>query len=213
MNVNDKHTPAGRGQLAAVGALLVVVAGLLLAPAAGAQEDPYGSTTTTAATQVSAACSLSSSAGSANAQVTATVSGVPVGEVVRILFDGDEVGRGTAEGDGQSATTTVQIGFTVPDVEQGAYSVVAVGASFSAECSAGFGTGASVLGFTVDRATTGSGKVSGKSGAGALASTGLAVGLLVAVAIALLVVGRSLRDQSRRLDARLAGTADRTPPE
>lgn len=186
---------------------------VLLAVPAGAQDgDPYGSTTTTAPTQVSATCELSSSSGSAGAQVTATVGGVPVGETVRMLFDGTEVGRGTADaGDGSSATTSVQIAFQVPEVESGTHTIAAVGASFTAECSASFGAGgASVLGFTVERGRAAGGS-STASGGGRLARTGVAIVLLVAVALALVVIGRTLLEPGRRIDA--PGAAPRSRRE
>lgn len=196
----NRRTAATMVLLVAVSALL-----LLLQAPAGAQEDPYGSTTTTTTepTGVEASCQLSTDVASTGAQVTATIAGVPVGETVRLLFGGAEVGRTTADqSDGQSAVTTVQIRFTVPDVDDGTYLVAAVGATFTAECNAGFRAGtAEVLGFTVER---GAGSP-GSSGRGSLARTGVAIALLVAVALALLIVGRAALDTARQRSARPAG--------
>jgi hypothetical protein len=189
--------------MATRGLVLVAIAlALLFQAPAGAQEDPYGSTTTTTTepSGVEASCELSTNVASAGAEVTATVAGVPVGETVRLLFGGAEVGRATAnQSDGQSAVTTVQIRFTVPAVDDGSYLVAAVGATFTAECSGGFAAGtAEVLGFTVER---GAG-APGSSGRGSLARTGVAIALLLAVALALLIVGRALVDSARQRGAR-----------
>lgn len=189
----NRRTMAARVLLLAVAALA-----LLLQAPAGAQDDPYGgtSTTTTEPSGVEASCQLDTNVASAGGQVTATVAGVPVGETVRLLFGGAEVGRATASrSDGQSAVTTVQIRFTVPDVDDGQYLVAAVGATFTAECSVQFTTGsAEVLGFTVER---GAGST-GSSGRGSLARTGVAIALLLAVALALLIVGRAMLDSARQ---------------
>lgn len=195
----NRSTTATTALLVALSAFLL----LLLPAPAGAQDDPYGSTTTTTTepTGVEATCDLSTDVASTGSQVTATVAGVPVGETVRLLFGGTEVARSTAQSDGQSAVATLQIRFTVPDVDDGSYLVAAVGATFTAECSVGFTAGgAQVLGFTVER-----GAGSGSSGRGSLPRTGVAIALLLAVALALLIVGRSVVDSARQRSVRPAG--------
>ena len=79
---------------ALLGAVLVIG---LAGPTASAQ-DPYGSTTTTApsARSVEATCGLSVPEGRPGDRVTATVNGVFLGENVRLLFDGVQVGATTA---------------------------------------------------------------------------------------------------------------------
>jgi LPXTG-motif cell wall-anchored protein len=144
------------------------------------------------------------------------VSNVPVGEHVRILFDGDQVGSGDAEADAVAnarssvvrfggasvpagvATATVVIDFVVPSRPQGTYIVTAVGATFTAPCGPGIGGEFGVL------ATTTGGDD------GSLPKTGIYVGVLVAVALALLVAGRALLVASRRRRRRARRSSART---
>ena len=71
---------------------------LFAAPLAGAQIDPYGATTTTAVAGGSAdtGCSLSAAKGKPGQEIHATVFPVQPGAIVRILFNGEQVGIGTA---------------------------------------------------------------------------------------------------------------------
>jgi hypothetical protein len=175
-------------------------------PASGqTPDDPYGETTTSGpgAPTPAASCELSITSGEPGASVTATVSNVPFGTTVRILFGGIEVGRGTTPVQGQSvgapvllggrvlprqaARTTLSIDFVVPDVEPGSYLVTAVGVDFTCRCSPETGGMFDVLAAAV-----------GRRGGGALARTGIYVLLLLAIAFALLVVGRVLVQESRR---------------
>jgi len=183
---------------------------------AAAGGDPYGSTTTsTAAPGDTPDCGLSTASGVPGTRVTATVTNVPVGSVVRILFGGDEVSRATADEVTASAvgpavvlggrtlpvgvaTTTVEIDFTVPTRPPGDYAVTAVGDTFSSPCGAGDG-----VGFEVLAAAAGNG-----GGGGNLPKTGIYAALLVAVALALLVGGRALLEGSRRR----ARAAERAKP-
>jgi hypothetical protein len=127
--------------------------------------------------------------------VTATVSGVPAGELVRILFGGIEVGRAEAA-PGPELFATLTIVFTVPDVRADSYLVVAVGDTFTAECEAAF---LIVAGETIERPGTVGGNGNGSGGGGgSLPRTGVYVGLLLAVAVALLLMGRALLEGSRR---------------
>lgn len=179
---------------------IVGLVGVFLAvgtPSASAQDDdPYGSTTTTTEpTAPTPSCSLSVTQAEAGASVTATVFDVPLGATVRLLFGGVEVGQGTA-----SDTTTVPIAFNVPVVDPGEYLVTAVGDTFAVAC------GPEVGGlFTVLADTIGTG-----GGGGTLPRTGVYAALLVAVAVALLVVGRTALESSRRRQRRAAraGHAD-----
>jgi len=181
-------------------ALWVGVALALVAAPAGAQDpDPYGGTTTTAGgTTAEASCSLSVTVGEAGDPVTATVINVEVGGTVRILFGGVEVGRATAPAQGGEAqtTTSVSITFEVPDVEPGRYLVTAVGADFTATCSASVGGQ-----FEVRETEVLAGGVTrdgGGEGGSSLPRTGLYLALLVTIAIGLLLLGRTLLERSRR---------------
>jgi hypothetical protein len=168
-----------------------------LVGSAAAGGDPYGSTTTEApSSSVIATCALSAEAGQPGDSVSATVSGVPAGELVRILFGGIEVGRAEAA-PGPELFTTVTIGFTVPDVRADTYLVVAVGDTFTAECEAAF---LIVAGEAIQRPGSVDADGNGNSGGGggSLPRTGIYVGLLLAVAVALLLMGRALLEGSRR---------------
>lgn len=189
----------------AVGGVVLATAVVLAAAPAGAQ-DPYGGTTTTAPTGTAeASCSLAVGQAAPGATVTATVSGVPFGDTVRILFGGIEAGRSTAAGTaGQPGVTVLQVPFVVPDVSGGSYLVVAVGSAFTATCDADFQVlGASVLGSTVERLP---GAGTGSKGPGSLAKTGASLAALVALAVALLLSGRALVSASRER-AGVDGTA------
>jgi len=182
---------------------LVVLACVLTmaTPLASAQEDPYGSTTTTTAPpNLEPTCALSVTAAAPGASVTATVSNVPEGQTVRILFDGEEVGSGTAEG-----TTTVEVSFVVPQRPPGEYQVTAVGVSFAIACSLNGDASFSVL-------AAGTTRPGGGSGGGPLPRTGIYIGLFVVVAGALLLIGRTLTADSkrrRRRASRSTGTRTR----
>jgi len=198
-----------RRRLSVVASVLLV-AGLVSAAPAAAQDqaDPYGSTTTLAPPEeAEAGCTLSASTADQRATMTATVTEAPAGEVVRILFDGTEVGRAEALGPSGSKTTVV-ISFTVPPVEAGAYVVAAVGSTFSAECDASLEVGG-VAGEVIDRPGGGGpgqdGAVagSGRDRIGPLPRTGAYFGLLLFLAIAAILLGRAALEASRRRERRL----------
>ncbi len=154
---------------------------LSIAPVASAgQAPPYGSTTTTAGESFNTACELSPQSGTPGTQVTATVTGAAVGDQIRILFNGREVGRGAAErGSGSSGTAVIP--FTVPATEDATYTIVAVGATFTEPC------GSETGGFLVEGATVERGSGSGR---GLLPRTGIELALWLALAVALLLAGR-----------------------
>jgi hypothetical protein len=204
MNTSDMSVRTARFAAALLGASLI---GVLAAPLAGAQQDPYGSTTTTTQPggqvgEVEASCSLTISQGKPGDEVTATVAGVFFGEKVRIRFDGTQVGETTAPAapvepaavstpvafGGQAlpaqqtiATTSVKVKFTVPKAAAvGTHIVTAVGDTFTCLCNP---RGE----FKVLAASTGN-----------LARTGVQVAAVLAVAAALLLVGRTSLGASRR---------------
>jgi hypothetical protein len=93
--MNFARTGARAALAATAGALLLLFA----APVAGAQTvtNPYGSTTTSVpGGSADTGCSLNVSKGKPGDLVQGTVFPVEPGAVVRILFDGEQVGIGTA---------------------------------------------------------------------------------------------------------------------
>ena len=201
----------------------VTLVGLLGAPMAGAQTGPYGSTTTTAPVgEVEASCTLSLTEGKPGTEVTATVAGVFYGERVRVLFDGLQVAETTAPEAPSAAstnlpttgavvaqtagapvvfnavddefTTSVVMKFVVPNAAPGTHIVTAVGDTFTCFCN-----------------PKGEFEVlAAGSGRGSLAKTGVGVLLLLVVAAALVLVGRTFLGASRRSGGARAdaGSAD-----
>jgi len=152
----------------------------------GAQQDPYGPTSSTAPpSTVEPNCNTTVS-GTIGSEQTATVQNVPFGATVRVLIDGREAGRATAPSAFQEATTTLNVPFTVPDLEPGAYSLVAVGADFTLTCTSDG---------MFDVLAASSGK--GDDGDDDLAFTGFDVFLLVLLALALILVGRMIVRRTR----------------
>ena len=183
------------------GACLAAIAVVALAGPAHAGEGPYGPTTTDPPQGgADASCSLSIEVGAPGDTGTATVTQVAAGQLVRVLFGGVEGGRGEAPADAPGGRATVSIAFTVPQLDSGEYLVTAVSTTFTAECSVGFGV-TEVAGAIVDRP--------GDGNIGPLPKTGVYIALLVAVAVALLVVGRSLLAASRRQRRRAWAEANR----
>jgi hypothetical protein len=171
----ERFVDIARTLVAAIAAALLLVG--LATPAVGG-EPPYGGTsTTTTGEGGGVTCDLSASRGSSGQTATATVEGVTVGETVRIVFDGEEVAREVA------TATTVVIEFTVPERPRGSYEVAAVGDTFTTSCGRTGGRFTIVQGATTER---------GDAGGGSLPRTGIYVGLLVAVALGLLLLGRAL---------------------
>lgn len=175
-----------------LGAALVVG---LAAPAASAQ-DPYGSTTTTAppstGRSVEATCSLSPSEGRVNESVTATVGGVFLGENVRLLFDGVQVGATTAPGSTTTGqTTSVTIRFDVPGAAPGVHIVTAVGDTFSTFCN-----------------PNGAFRVLPTKSPRSLARTGIYTALYLVLAAILLGIGSELVLRARRRRARILAAQD-----
>ena len=186
---------------------------LVASPAAAQDPDPYGATTTTAPIDFFPTCHYTLDASAPGTAASLTVTNVPFGSTVRVLVGGVEAGRATAPLaaqaasagvlfggaalPAQAATTTLVIPFTVPDLPPGVYQVTAVGADFTLTCDQEtievLGGGGSDGG--ADSGTDG-GKDSG--GLGSLPRTGIYVGLLLASALILLLVGRALTEASRR---------------
>ena len=191
------HAPRTHGRTPL--AVLVAVVALLLMTAlpAQAQDDPYGSTSTTQAPTLAPSCRLGLVAGAPGTEGEVTVENVPPGGTVRIIVDGREIGRATAP-QGGAAQVTLVVPFEVPDISPGSYPVSVVGANFTITC-----VGANQL--EVLAASEGLG-----SGGGSLPRTGVYVALLVAIAVALLLLGRLLLEASRRKRERAARAARAT---
>ena len=184
---------ARRRHLLAMLAGLVAV--LMLAAPAAAQDDPYGGTSTTRpAPGPRPTCRVKPDSVTPGSTAVARVNAVPRGSTVRVTFDGEQVAEAQADGPGSSPHVNIDIPYTVPDVEPGSYEVTAVGATFTASCGSQRVEG-EVLGDQIERDPDGSG---GGVLGGSLPATGLTVGLLVAVAVALILGGRVLLDRSRK---------------
>lgn len=213
--MNVARTGARVGLVSAAFALLLVA----LAPAALAQApDPYGSTTTTMpGGSPDTGCSLNIDRGRPGTLVSARVFPVAPGAFVRILFDGVQVGSGTAPGptDAQGrglarsggvgapvqlnglalpvqtpVATAITITFRVPDVAVGAHSVTAVGANFTCFCNP-------------DGVFT----VLAKATSNSLARTGVYLGLFLVAAIFCFVLGRAFLRASHIARARAEAAA------
>ena len=208
MNTPDMSAVRTTSRLVAalLGAVLVVG---LAAPTASAQ-DPYGATTTTTpqSRTVEATCSLSVPEGRVGETVTATVRGVFLGENVRLLFDGVQVGATTAPtvaaasaGGGavfngaslpaQVVTTSVTITFKVPAAAPGVHIVTAVGDTFSCFCN-----------------PNGAFRVLAAKSPRSLARTGIYTALYLVLAAILLGIGSELVLRARRRRARVLAAAE-----
>lgn len=185
------------------GALFAALVFTLFAPGAGAQEDdPYGGTTTTTTRPGEApSCMLKTKSAPPGGVATVTVRGVPRNSTVRLLFDGTQVAEADATGPGNSPTVHVDMSFTVPlDATEGPHDVVAVGVNFSVTCKTGNGEGFQVLAAEFSR---------GGGGGGSLPKTGIYVLVFLALAVALLLLGRVLVEEARRRRRRAAAMARR----
>lgn len=177
-----------------ISATVVVAVALSLGAApADAQENPYGSTSTTVTLpRATPSCDLSVAAAAPGTSVRATVATLQDGDVVRLLFDGEEVGRGTATASAGDDAASVVIDFFVPSRPPGDYSVSAVSGTSTIACGRDGG-----VGFAVLSAAQGPAR-------GPLPRTGVYVGLLLALATGLLVFGRGFVSASRRAKVRRA---------
>jgi hypothetical protein len=183
------------GVVVALLVALGVAASITGAPAS-AQEDPYGNTTTTSAPPGhTPSCRLRTESGEVGSRASVTVQSVARGSTVRLLFDGLPVAEEEATGPGSSPRTNVDIDFTVPPARPGMHEVTAVGADFSASCRTSQGSGFEVVG---EARVLSAHVTRGDSGGSSLPRTGVYLGLLLAVAIGLLLLGRVLLAGSRR---------------
>lgn len=171
----------GRALLVAIGAILLLAS----TPAHAVEEDdcyPGGCQPPTTAEPTDTSCSLGAESGVPGSTQQATVTDA-TSSPVRILFDGNEVGRGSsATGFRPLGAATIEIAWTVPaDVSPGSHEVVATGPDFSVRCLFE-GEDFAVL-------AVGSGTGTDGDGDGALAFTGRDLLLMVAIALALILLG------------------------
>lgn len=176
-------------------ALLVVVAAILLlatTPALAVEEDdcyPDGCQPPTTVEPADPSCSLGSESGEPGSSQRATVTDA-TSSPVRILFDGTEVGSGSAAaGFRPLGAATIQIDWTVPaDASPGSHEVVAVGPDFSVRC---LFDGEDFAVLAADTGTDGGGDDD-------LAFTGRDLVLMVAIALALILIGYAAVRATRR---------------
>lgn len=219
----SRHNPVSTTLALLAAALLAAVVVLLgAAPgeAAPAQtdscDDIYGCPPPPPPPGIDPQCSLSSRSAEVGAQITATITNIPVGTEVTLHFDGTEVGKETATADGQGQTALaaltpvghlsvsapaqdasggVVMTFRVPNTTPGSdHTVVFSGAGFS--CDATGGQGFEVAGGSIAR----------PGGGGSLSDTGIEVGIYLAIALVLLLAGtqfvRMARARRRRIERR-----------
>jgi hypothetical protein len=223
-------TVRARAVTVIVAAAFALVAGLLVlphsadaTPASGLApqatpstcDNGYGCSTSSTRAQISPSCSLNTTSATPGTKVTGTITDIPVGTEVSLLFDGNEVAKetATADGQGQAALAALRpagplsvgvlrqdasggavMSFTVPaNASTGEHTVVFSGAGFS--CDATGGAGFAVLASTVTR---------GGGGGGALSNTGIEVALYLAVAFVLIIAGMQLRRMGMARRKRIA---------
>ena len=181
-----------RTVLFAVVSTILVAAAALTSTPAGAQEcqpGVYGCPTTTSTTapgSTGTTIELDVDEGESGTVVRARACGYSEGADVRLDFGGGEVGAGLAGTDG-----CVTITFTVPEVSPGPYDVCATSPGRPAACAEFTVTG--VLGAGQEAG----GEDGRGSGAGALARTGAAIGVLALLGLLLVLGGRTLRQAGR----------------
>jgi len=179
----------GRRRAAAIAFAGALVLGL--APAAAAQDDPYGPTSTTTEPPAAIQCRIATEVVVPGAHATIEVVAPPPGELLRVLIGSNQVAQTTVP---DPAPASLDVSFRVPELAEGVHTVSIVGVDFTILCHAGQLSG--VEGVRVDRPSsgTGAGRANRNPSIGGvdLPVTGIAAGLLVAVALALLVIGRTL---------------------
>lgn len=218
-------TLRARSALVLVAGVLALLAGLIVLPGAASAgpeyaspratpttcDSAYGCETSSTVGPISPACSLSPLEATVGTKVTATITNIPVGTEVVLLFDGNQIAKETATADGQgqqalaalrraghlSVAAVVQdtsggavMSFTVPTTSVGQHTVVFSGAGFS--CDATGGVGFKVLAAAINKP------------GGSLSNTGMQVALYLAVALVLIVVGLQLVRFARARRRRIA---------
>ncbi len=207
------------GACGAIAVCFTLILASLASPAGAQDGGGYGGTTTTTGEPTLVTCNINLTAGGPGTSVTATVNNVPFGATVRLLLDGTEMARATADLQAQSSgqpvlfggqvlaaqatTTSVTIPWVVPLLPPGLYQVTVVGVDFTLLCNPEDGGMFQVLAAGAERS-----RGLDPSG-GSLPRTGVYLGLLLAVALALVVAGRGALEASRRRRRQAARAASR----
>lgn len=194
-----QHQP--RSRTVAFAILLAVTAVLAVGGPVGAQSttsDPYGPTIPPTDPDLDAICVIDDAQVEVGATVTGSIAGAGADADVSIRLVGSEVAQVTTDAAGEG-----DFSFTVPQLDDGSYDLVAVGVTFTTTCRSVDGAGLEIIGGGAGRpgdddggAGAGGGAGSGSDG-GALARTGATVLPLALAALALLLVGAALRRRSR----------------
>jgi hypothetical protein len=164
----DRHTSAGRGSVLvltiAIAAWLLLPGSALAQTATATTPQPTQATTPTPGTTPTAqptaapttaaapALTLSGSKAAAGTSLTANGSGFRAGETVEVSFNGQSVGTPSAADNG-----AFSLSFTVPQVAQGTYGVLANGRSSGLSASTNFEVtaGPAAISFSVPQAAPG----------------------------------------------------------
>jgi hypothetical protein len=122
-------------------------------------------------------------------------SNVPAGTTVEFRLGGQPVATASSSASTAGAKADAAASFTVPNLPPGQYELTAVGPGFLVSCTSAGGNGFGVL---AEGAETPRGDTGGSPGGGSLARTGITVAVLVAIALALIVLGRGVLEAGRR---------------
>lgn len=203
---------------------LLAVAWVDATAASGQECDPvYGCepTTTTLLPSLLPECIISVDVAVPGQTVELTITNVPDGMTIELLFGGNVVDSGVAGGSPVLGASTavgprpkaaravaapagasdgfsdVALSFVVPELSPGSYTLEAVGPAFHCECLPGAGFAVLAAQLTPTTLNNGGGGTGG-TGGGSLVRTGTYIGLLLAIAVALLVAGRVLQERAKR---------------
>jgi hypothetical protein len=154
----------------------------------------YGCEGSSTVGPINPSCSLNKTSAAPGETVTATITNIPAGSAVSLLFDGNQVGSENADANGKAT-----VSFTVPNGStSSSHTVVFSGAGFS--CDATGGAGFDILGSNQRR--------------GGLSTTGIDVALYLAIALVFIVAGWQfvlLARARRRRAARAAASRSGRP--
>lgn len=166
--------------------------------------DPvYGCPPTSPPPRPTPTCTISAKAGLPGETVTGTVTWIPEGTTAYLALDGVVQSQGNADGSLGGGYGSATLTFRIPsDMQPGKHNVVLFGAGFS--CDPTFGGGFQVLAGGVLGAETSRSAGGGAVGGASLARTGIEVALLLAIGLALVVVGANLVRDARRRRRRAA---------
>jgi hypothetical protein len=214
-----EHTTEARRtswlQVLATVALLVTAVPAFASAASAQVCDPvYGCPPVTEPGTTPPSCTINASTVAGGETVTVSVTDLTPAAAFQVTLDGVVRANGVADASGNA-----NVSFTAPSgLSESSHPVFVVGAGFSADC--GALVGAAVQAGVIDDGSTTTTAAVGGAGVGAgravqggsLARTGLEVGLLLAIAACLIVVGQRLLAVRRRRLRRRNDVASLTPP-